>query len=236
MANHFHMLIEVQNHSTSEIMQRLLTSYTKYFNKIHNKNGHLFQSRYKAILCDKDAYLLELVRYIHLNPVRAGIVKEPSLWKWSGHNEYIRGDEILINGKKVLGYFDPSLNNAVLRYSTFVNDGIKDGPRNDFYPIENSPYLGNESFIKKVNNGHENDKTLDRKAESASLEAIADEISKETGVPKRLIQGRSRSASLAEARKRIIENSIKQGHRGVDIARFLNRTPAYIVKIVNKYI
>jgi REP element-mobilizing transposase RayT len=75
MKNHLHLLIEVDEVPLSRIMHSLLFGYAGYFNRRYGEVGHLFQGRYKAIVCDKDAYLLELVRYIHLNPVRAKIVK-----------------------------------------------------------------------------------------------------------------------------------------------------------------
>ncbi len=77
MENHVHLLLEVQRVPLSNIMQSLLFRYTQYFNRRYREVGHLFQGRYKAIVCDKDSYLLELVRYIHLNPVRAKVVKAP---------------------------------------------------------------------------------------------------------------------------------------------------------------
>jgi len=85
MKNHLHLLVEVEETPLSRIMQSLLFRYTRYFNRRYGEVGHLFQGRYKAIVCDKDAYLLELVRYIHLNPVRAKIVKSPEDYGWTGH-------------------------------------------------------------------------------------------------------------------------------------------------------
>jgi hypothetical protein len=69
-------------------MQRLLTSYVMAFNARHQRQGHLFQARYKSVLCLDDSYLLSLIRYIHLNPVRAGLVSEPGHWSWSSHRHY----------------------------------------------------------------------------------------------------------------------------------------------------
>ncbi len=89
MSNHFHLLLEVQQASTARVLQSLLTGYARRFNRTHHHRGHLFQGRYKAIVCDRDSYLLELVRYIHLNPVRAKMVKRPGEWQWSGHAEYL---------------------------------------------------------------------------------------------------------------------------------------------------
>jgi putative transposase len=78
MPNHVHLLVEVSSEPLSKFMQGLQQAYTQYFNRRHNKVGHLFQGRYHAILCDKDEYLLSLVRYIHLNPVRAKMVASRS--------------------------------------------------------------------------------------------------------------------------------------------------------------
>src|SRR5438874_10273073 len=75
MSNHFHLLLELHRFPTARILQSLLTGYVRRFNKIYRRQGHLFEGRYKAILCERDSYLLELVRYIHLNPVRAKMVK-----------------------------------------------------------------------------------------------------------------------------------------------------------------
>lgn len=89
MLNHFHLLVETQRVPLSVIMQRLLTRYVKRFNFRHRRIGHLFQGRYKAILCQRDAYLQKLLRYIHLNPVRAKLAKDAATWKWSSHGEYV---------------------------------------------------------------------------------------------------------------------------------------------------
>jgi len=95
--NHIHLLLEVERTPLSKIMQSILFRYTHYFNRRYRQVGHLFQGRYKAIACDKDAYLLELVRYIHLNPVRAKVVKGPEDYRWTGHLSYLgkREEELL---------------------------------------------------------------------------------------------------------------------------------------------
>ncbi len=83
MGNHFHLAIRVGPVALASVMHRLLTSYSLVFNRRHDRAGHLFQARYKAILCLNDAYLATLIRYIHLNPVRAGLVSRPQDWRWS---------------------------------------------------------------------------------------------------------------------------------------------------------
>jgi len=87
--NHFHLLLRTGPTPLSKVMRRLMTGYAVTFNKRHKRSGHLFQNRYKSIICEEDPYLLELIRYIHLNPLRAGIVndlKELDKYRWTGHS------------------------------------------------------------------------------------------------------------------------------------------------------
>ncbi len=90
MTNHYHLLIETPNANMSKIMHYINGSYTNYINRKRRKHGHLFQGRYKAILVDRDSYLLELSRYIHLNPVRAGMVEKPENYPYGSYCDYIR--------------------------------------------------------------------------------------------------------------------------------------------------
>ena len=86
--SHFHLLIRSGKQKISEAMRQLLTGYAVRYNRRHGRYGHLFQNRYKSVLCEEDPYLLELVRYIHLNPIRAGVVKtirELAPYPWTGH-------------------------------------------------------------------------------------------------------------------------------------------------------
>jgi REP element-mobilizing transposase RayT len=93
MSNHVHLLVETHQTALSKIMQGLQSSYTQYYNRRHRKIGHLFQGRYKAILCDRDAYLLELVRYLHLNPARLRQKISPWRYPWSSHRAYLGEEE-----------------------------------------------------------------------------------------------------------------------------------------------
>jgi len=86
MGNHFHLAIKVGVTPLSTIMQRLLTGYCKYFNARHKRTGHLFEARHNANICLDDRYLAALIRYIHMNPVRAGLVSSPEDWPWSDYN------------------------------------------------------------------------------------------------------------------------------------------------------
>ncbi|MGZ8425784.1 MAG: transposase, partial [Candidatus Binatia bacterium] len=102
----------------------------------------MFQGRYKAIVCDKDEYLLQLIRYIHLNPVRAGMVKEPEKYLYSGHRAYLQG--------KASETIDPSKVLSVMggrgRYRAFVSGGMNDGHREEYYEVSDQRFLGAEGF------------------------------------------------------------------------------------------
>ena len=94
MDNHYHLVIETLRPNLIKIMHGLNSGYTGYFNKKYKRSGHLFQGRYKAIIVDKENYLLELSRYVHLNPLRAKIINKTKDYKWSSYGGYIRKKEV----------------------------------------------------------------------------------------------------------------------------------------------
>jgi len=119
----------------SRVMRKLLTGYAVTFNKRHRRHGHLFQNRYKSILCEEEAYLQELVRYIHLNPLRAGIVKDLrglASYSFCGHSALMGNKERSWQDKDyVLGYFGKTEKEAKERYVEFVSRGVEEGSRPD---------------------------------------------------------------------------------------------------------
>jgi putative transposase len=151
MPNHFHLLLEVSRAPLSKAMQTLLYRYTHYYNRRYRKIGHLFQGRYKAILCDRDSYLMELIRYLHLNPVRAGMVKEPTQYRWSSHREYLRGGTdkgiAVEQGLKLWG--EPR-GRAIKAYERFIGDGIAAGHQEEYYEVKEQRYLGDDKFVEVV--------------------------------------------------------------------------------------
>jgi putative transposase len=133
--NHFHLLLRTGNVPISILMKRLLTSYAVNFNRRHNRHGHLFQNRYKSILCQEDSYLLELVRYIHLNPLRAKLVteyKKLSDYPYCGHGAIMGRRKIEWQDTDyVLRMFGDKESEARSEYSRFVQSGIELGSRPD---------------------------------------------------------------------------------------------------------
>jgi len=135
LSNHVHLLLRTTATPVSTIMRRLLTGYAVSFNKRHKRSGHLFQNRYKSILCEEDPYLLELVRYIHLNPLRAGIVKDFAAldsYPYTGHSAIMgRCDRPWQDSSYVLSLFGRRIASARTLYREFVEKGITMGQRND---------------------------------------------------------------------------------------------------------
>jgi REP element-mobilizing transposase RayT len=135
MPNHSHVLLMTGLVPIATIMSRLLTGYAQSFNKRHKRHGHLFQNRYKSILCQEDPYLLELVRYIHLNPLRAGIVEnleDLKSYSYSGHAVIIgKGDYQWQDSNYVLSLFSKTIGYARTDYLNFVAEGVDQGRRDD---------------------------------------------------------------------------------------------------------
>ncbi len=133
MRNHVHLLFFSGPSGISKFMRRLLTGYALGYNRKHRRNGHLFQNRYKSIVCEEGAYLLELVRYIHLNPLRAGQVKnieELDQYPWSGHRVIIgREKNDWQEREYVLSQFHEKEGRAIRAYRKFMEDGKDQGRR-----------------------------------------------------------------------------------------------------------
>jgi len=152
MSNHIHLVIQVGSLSLSKIVQNISFRYTRYINKRKNRGGHLFQGRYKAILIDADSYMVELVRYIHNNPVRAGLVEKAVEYKWSSHQVYLGLQELpLLTTDWLLGQFAKTVPQARKKFAEFVDRGSEEGHRNDLYQGEqDSRVLGDDRFVEKV--------------------------------------------------------------------------------------
>jgi REP element-mobilizing transposase RayT len=151
MENHLHLLMEVEELPLSRIMHDLQFRYTHKFNSRHKKDGHLFQGRYKAILCDRDTYLLELSAYIHLNPVRAGIIENPRDYRWSSYGAYVKKDVgSLVDENFLLSLFSKNKADARQAYAGFVESRIREGHKKEFYQVEDQRFLGDEEFIAGI--------------------------------------------------------------------------------------
>ncbi|MCK4570657.1 transposase [Candidatus Bipolaricaulota bacterium] len=149
MTNHYHLLIETIDPTLSRGMRQLNGVYTQAFNRHHGRVGHLFQGRFKAILVEKDAYLLELCRYVVLNPVRANMVQRAEDWKWSSYRATVGMDEVLplLTVDWILSQFDNLRLNAQEAYKHFVSVGRGTSPWED---LKGQIYLGTKAFVESL--------------------------------------------------------------------------------------
>jgi len=150
MDNHYHLLIQTPDANLSKGMRQLNGVYTQVYNRRHQKVGHLFQGRYKAILVDEEAYLLELSRYLVLNPVKAHKVEGVGDWTWSSFRATVgmvqKPDWLSVD--YLLLHFSKQRKTAIKRYREFVDAGIKNGPI--WGQLNNQIYLGDSAFVDKM--------------------------------------------------------------------------------------
>ena len=164
MSNHYHLLLETPTGNLSQIMRHINGAYTTYFNIKRKRAGHLFQGRYKAILVEADSYATELSRYIHLNPVRVGMVVTPEEYEWSSYRDYI-GERNAVEWVKnyfILGYFGKKAEDARKKYRLFVNDLLNRDYESPLMATVASSILGDADFIQEITESHLSDKEVDR--------------------------------------------------------------------------
>ena len=150
MDNHYHMLLETPGPTLSQGMRRLNGVYTQTVNRRHGRVGHVLQGRFKSIVVDKESYLLELCRYIALNPVRAHLVRTPEQWAWSSYLATAgmrRAPDWLAVGE-VLGLFDRERRAAQRAYRQFVREGI--GQPSPWAKLRGQIFLGSEAFLARM--------------------------------------------------------------------------------------
>src|SRR5262249_55021447 len=146
--NHFHLLMERQADAIGRVMQRVLTGYSQYYNRKYRKVGHVFQGRYKAILCQSDTYMSELVRYIHLNSFRAKMVRKAESYPYSSQRAYLGTEKIVIvDVDPVLRLFGAKKDKARENFRTFVAAGVRLGHREEFYETGECNILGSDEFV-----------------------------------------------------------------------------------------
>lgn len=211
MPNHFHFLVLRGGRPLSEMMHHVMTGYAINFNLRHGRVGHLFQNRYKAIICDIDEYLLELAPYIHLNPLRAGLVKDlPGLmeYAWCGHASAVGGSlDGILDREELLSHFGELERHAVLSYYRIMEEkaadlrkrGLSAGVQGLSTGVEiltDRRILGRSDFVEAVLKAA--DEPLKRDKKSAA-EVLA-EVETESGIARTDILRHSHERGPARAR------------------------------------
>lgn len=230
--NHFHLLLRTSHVKLSTFMRRLLTGYAVVFNLRHHRSGHLFQNRYKSIVCQEDSYLLELVRYIHLNPLRARVVSSlDSLraYRWSGHavitgRQEMKGQD----ADAVLALFGTTRATAVHAYQAFIADGIDHGDRPDLVGrivrqegsmgSIDSRVLGDLDFAEEIRVQQE---AADRIQARTPIAVIAENSACVHNVAVRAVSSGGRREAAVRARAMTCFLALEEGHSVTEIARVL---------------
>ncbi len=252
--NHVHLLLKTGLTPIAIIMSRLLTGYAGYFNRRHRRHGHLFQNRYKSILCQEEPYFRELVRYIHLNPLRAKLVRE---LKALDKNPYSGHSAVLGSVKRdwqqvdyVLGFFGKTKSAARRAYRHFVEKGVSQGRRHeltggglvrslggwtairalrgDSERIKGDErILGDSDFVEAVL--READEQLERryqlKTRGFDLGQVAERVAQVLDIPLEIVWEKSRRPQVAVARSLLCYWASKElGMSMTDLAKRLNLT------------
>jgi putative transposase len=197
MTNHVHLVVQVGDIPLSRIMQNISFRYTRWINRRQSRTGHLFQGRYKALLIDADSYLLELVRYIHLNPMRVGIASAPGDYPWTSHRAYLGMDALpWLETDWILGSFGKRREQARKLYQQFIMDGIAEGHRKEFHNgSSGGRILGEDSFADRVLTIAEK-----RDTTTATINGILAEVCREYGMDVSLLALKDKQRGPAEAR------------------------------------
>jgi len=261
MPNHFHLLVRTGRQSISKNMRRFLTGYVVNFNLRHKRYGHLFQNRYKSIICEDDPYLLELTRYIHLNPLRAGIVDDLeglSRYRWAGHSAIMgRVKRDWQEVETVLAYFGKG-HRAVEKYEQYLREGISYGKRPELVGgglirslggwsqvlslrrkgvkiASDERILGGDKFIQRLmSEAEEKEKeTLRLGREVPDLPTLAKRIVRGEGVAESELRSGIRKREVVRARRLFCQLAIgRMGYPGAEVARFLGVTTSSVNRLV----
>lgn len=165
MGNHYHLLLETPRGNLSKILHYINGAYTTYFNIKRSRSGHLFQGRFKGILVDKDEYCKELSCYIHLNPVRVGMVKAPLEYPWSSYRYFVGRDKKpkWLTTEFVLGDFGGEGRRGFRKYREYVEGGQDEELDNPLKKVIASTFLGDKEFIERIKLEYLGKKEIDRR-------------------------------------------------------------------------
>ena len=235
MSNHLHLLIETQDIPLSRILQGINQSYTVYFNRKYRTVGHLFQGRYKAILCDREPYLLSLLKYIHHNPVRAKIAEDMSRYRWSSDRGYRArsGNDGLVDSEAVLRMFSENRSRARRQYEEFMDDGVTI-KKQEVYATIDQRLLGNDQFVDRVVEEHGRPVKKERRKREYTLAQIAGAVAQAGGHTLDDLRGSGRQREISQGRVALTVIAKECGYRGIEIAEYLRKDPTAVTQYARK--
>jgi len=204
MSNHAHLLLETGKAPLSKIMQGIQFSYTQLYNRRHRTVVHLFQDRYKAILCDRNPYLLQLVRYIHLNPARMRRPWNPWKYRWSSHRAYLgEATPIRIETEPVFGQMGNDVREARRAYLQFVEEGLGSGHEEKYYQTTDQRFLGDEGFVAEVAT-KSRDNEIWPEGPRVKFEGLLAVVCKQHGLAQDMLTGSGRRKNWVQASRQLV--------------------------------
>jgi REP element-mobilizing transposase RayT len=264
MSNHVHILLKSGKDGISSVMRKLLTWYAQYYNRRHERTGHLFENRYKSILCDEDNYLLALVRYIHLNPIRAGIVnsiEELDSYPWSGHQTIIgKEKKPWMAMDDVLAQFGDTRRKALSEYRRFMREGVGQGHikeltgggltrsqggwsqvmamrRRGQGDDFDQRILGGGEFVNKIleEAEHRQRRQLKAKRAGKGIDAIIDEECRKAGVSTAELRGGAKRRKVSGTRALIAFRGREElGLTAAEIARNIGVNASAVTRAIER--
>lgn len=238
MPKHVHLLVESSEIPLSRTMQTLQFTYTQYYNRRYRKSGHLFQGRYKAILCDRDAYLLELVRYLHLNPARLRKPMDPWRYRWSSHGAYLgQTSPIQVDTDSVLEHFHRRRGPARKAYREFMRDGLTMGHQAEFYETVDQRFLGDDRFLEEVAKKSKERNAIPSRKLKISFTRLLSAVATVTGKTATELVEQGRYRDRTEARALLVFAAREWTNLTVQaMARHLGRDPSMISRLYSGYL
>lgn len=260
LPNHIHLLVRTGPRPLARIMRSLLTGYAGTFNRRYHRHGHLFQNRYKSIVVEQDPYFLELVRYLHLNPLRAGLVKDLKTldrYPWTGHSAVMGGiDRFWQAVPEVLEQFGPRREAARRRYRQFVADGIPQGRKPELQGGGLVRSLGGWTVVQELRRGRESYTSDERILGSSgfvgdllneiegqrrptrgapALDEIINRVCEATRLQPEALRGRGRTATVCRSREGVAYIWVEAlGQSGRTLALALNVRPPSIYRAAQR--
>ena len=229
MPNHVHLLLECGKTPLGKFMQGLQQSYTQSYNRRYRKVGHLFQGRYKAIVCQKDAYLLQLVRYIHLNPLRSNLANRPQDYGYSGEQAYRSGKSTTI--------LDPRLVLKMLGgttgYKKFIQEGLQHGHREEYYEVADQRFLGDEEFGEALKRDNKEEPAPKKRRE---LGLVVKELAARMKVDIGELRSANRGWKVSGQRIQITYVLVRRAGYGVsEVGKYIGRDATTISSMLSRY-
>ncbi len=227
-----HLLIETGRPNLSKVMQGFNTAYTKYFNSQHGTIGHVFQGRYKALLVDKENFLMEVTRYIHLAPVREGLKEKPWRYQWSSCPAYVEGEskEPMVDSSPILKAFSGNRLKQSVRYLQYIKERMKDAgaelPMVKGFCVGTADFAAEAQKLAGLEGGQDGPAPL-------TPDIILAEVMAKHGMDQETLLGRSQWRDVSAVRKEAIHRMWKEARMGVtQIGRLFNRTPSAVSQLI----